>query len=738
MVHFAKVSCQAFFTQKTYRVLFQVLDTPRVELANSVSTVDKNPAREDCWDQIERQLTAKEQEEARDTPATGFGMEPLGTYPLSLEPWLEVTRWHQYLHGHRLQDVAQLIRLPTHTTIENSDRQLLALIDVFDKLIDEARTTILADEASVFDQHRVNSFIRGRQYHRPLLVKLQEGTYKRYKKVWMQLLCFVSRVVLLRQASFLHYVVTDAQSTALDRLFAALQNTHEREGREKESQLHQDLCLELCISLLDHCLKGNVYDSLVVGFLAILGIDVKTSGFRDPVSYTPDLSAFVKLAQILVLQKGIRSANTRLIDFPADLIDEMQDRFMVYGSRSPMNWILKIRSYGCKVRDNTTALGHIIWTDDGEHLSYKNFELSMTALRWFMRDQVELAQKQLHDLLLLPPDRDAESRADTVPPVRLRELKDDPTVNTPDWSFLLDKRNEDQLAGHDRWLLRRIRDHGWLRKQFLDGPHSTTWKKKRVKSYLDAIQTFLQRLLLLVHMTGGQPARGTELLTLQWRNSQHGIRRNIFLENGLVTFVTSYHKGYSITGSTKIIHRYLPPEVSELLVYYLWLVVPFVKQLECLTPGFEPTSTTSSLLWSRSITDKSGHRQDVPWPSKCLSDVLAKEFSQHLSTRASIIVWRHSAIAITRRHLGRLGFKRDYDGKEEILNVADHQAAHSSMLAGQLYARGIEEAPGHIAPIRAEYRAISRAWHSCLGFGVFLGSRPTTSMPSQHEAAKEA
>ena len=250
---------------------------------------------------------------------------------------------------------------------------------------------------------------------------------------------------------------------------------------------------------------------------------------------------------------------------------------MVYGSRSLINQILKIRSYGCKVRDNTTTLEYIIWTDDGEYLSYKNFKLSITALRQFMRNQVKLAQKQLYNLLLLPPNRDAESRADAVPPLRLRELKDNPTINTLDQSFLLDKRNEDQLAGYDRWLLRRIRDYGWLRKQFLDGQQSTTWKKKRVKSYLDVIQTFLQRLLLLIYIIGGQPARGIELLTLQWRNSQHGIQRNIFLKNGLATFVTSYYKGYSITGSTKIIYRYLPPEVSELLIYYLQLVVPFVK-----------------------------------------------------------------------------------------------------------------------------------------------------------------
>jgi hypothetical protein len=54
----------------------------------------------------------------------------------------------------------------------------------------------------------------------------------------MQLLCFFSRVVLLQRAPFLHYVVTDAQSTALDRLFAALNNTHEEDDRERKFQLH--------------------------------------------------------------------------------------------------------------------------------------------------------------------------------------------------------------------------------------------------------------------------------------------------------------------------------------------------------------------------------------------------------------------------------------------------------------------------------------------------------------------
>ncbi|RPA88367.1 hypothetical protein L873DRAFT_1581899, partial [Choiromyces venosus 120613-1] len=53
---------------------------------------------------------------------------------------------------------------------------------------------------------------------------------------------------------------------------------------------------------------------------------------------------------------------------------------------------------------------------------------------------------------------------------------------------------------------------------------------------------FLQYLLLLMHMTGGGPARGTEMSTLQFSNS-HLRHRNIFFLAGEMLFVTSYHKG---------------------------------------------------------------------------------------------------------------------------------------------------------------------------------------------------
>jgi sulfur relay (sulfurtransferase) DsrC/TusE family protein len=41
----------------------------------------------------------------------------------------------------------------------------------------------------------------------------------------------------------------------------------------------------------------------------------------------------------------------------------------------------------------------------------------------------------------------------------------------------------------------------------------------------------------------------------------------VFIEDGMVVFVTQYYKGYNVSSNVKIIHRYLPREVGELVVW---------------------------------------------------------------------------------------------------------------------------------------------------------------------------
>lgn len=85
----------------------------------------------------------------------------------------------------------------------------------------------------------------------------------------------------------------------------------------------------------------------------------------------------------------------------------------------------------------------------------------------------------------------------------------------------------------------------------------------------------------------------------------------------MVSTVTLYHKGYSITGSTNIIHRYLPKEVSELMVYYLWLVLPFCQALDLV--AFSNKEQPSPFIGAKA---KGGNS----WDSLRLSKILQREF----------------------------------------------------------------------------------------------------------------
>ena len=96
-------------------------------------------------------------------------------------PWLQLTRWATYLSGHSLSDVAKLGILP-----EAGTEPLLAILcESLDRLVGLAHRSVCEDRINAFDQLRINSFVqRPRAADKPLVVKLQKSTYKRYASIW--------------------------------------------------------------------------------------------------------------------------------------------------------------------------------------------------------------------------------------------------------------------------------------------------------------------------------------------------------------------------------------------------------------------------------------------------------------------------------------------------------------------------------------------------------------------------
>jgi hypothetical protein len=295
--------------------------------------------------------------------------------------------------------------------------------------------SLLENKVNVFDRHKINSFLAYRSAARPLLHKLQEATYKKYKKVWKQLLCFLYRLARKKQGPALHYVLTSSQSASLDCVVQAATELEEQAQRGKSDYSKLDeACLLLCISLLDHLLHSNIYDSVIVGFLAVLGINKEEDSYCHPATYTTRLSAFIKIAQLLIVQRTVLAVERAEVAYLADILDVLQERFMVYRRRSPINWVQKLRTYGKSVQETTTALGYIIWSEDGEEIKYRGLEMSMSGFKHFVLQEVEMAQAQLYELFFVSP----EEAPEIVPTLDLEGLKDDPTITTLHWGFLKD------------------------------------------------------------------------------------------------------------------------------------------------------------------------------------------------------------------------------------------------------------------------------------------------------------
>ena len=133
--------------------------------------------------------------------------------------------------------------------------------------------------------------------------------------------------------------------------------------------------------------------------------------------------------------------------------------------------------------------------------------------------------------------------------------------------------------------------------------------------------------MVVMHITAGQLARGPEIGSIKVYNSPYSAR-NIVVLNGRMAIITMYDKARKRRGNTEYILRYLPDDVSQLLAQYLVYIRPFARVLN---------HGESEYLFA----DVQG-----PWAGEQLSRELAKETTDHLGVRLTIMQWRHIAISI--------------------------------------------------------------------------------------------
>ena len=151
-----------------------------------------------------------------------------------------------------------------------------------------------------------------------------------------------------------------------------------------------------------------------------------------------------------------------------------------------------------------------------------------------------------------------------------------------------DERNlrEGGALGFDgsTWLLRRVMREKKLRSLFMvrkviKGKENWDFDRVKWSEFGRKLKYWKECLLILVHLTAGGPGRSKEVLSMRRRNGDMAMR-NVFVDDGMVSLVVRYVKGSSKTMSGSIVMRFSPERVGRLLVWYLWLLCPFVELMQ--------------------------------------------------------------------------------------------------------------------------------------------------------------
>ena len=111
--------------------------------------------------------------------------------------------------------------------------------------------------------------------------------------------------------------------------------------------------------------------------------------------------------------------------------------------------------------------------------------------------------------------------AEPVPSVPWESMRDNPTDERPGWNFLKDHRTRMPVDG-EKWLFERVGRTPGVRDRFMKPGTRSGLNRAEVERYMGRIIEFREKLTVLMHMTGGQPARWPEILSVRHSNTVKG------------------------------------------------------------------------------------------------------------------------------------------------------------------------------------------------------------------------
>ncbi|KAF4462734.1 helicase [Fusarium albosuccineum] len=722
--------------------------------------------------------------------------------------WLYHVQWPHYYRGIVARDVLRLKAEPT------ADEPLLAL--AVEILADSVRWMFAkAGEAAKMEHNASAGVNRRAGSDKPRRWTTPSGstdTIHRYGQ-------FIGRV-------FIHYHRTEtpplvkdttweptsSQAEAYRDLWEAIRRAQVEStaGAGRRAVVHAEdsattlACLRFVLSLFDHDWKRGQSGCILYGTLATFCLQADGSWLQ--VQYTTKVIAgLLSTARAAIFSQSLLSH--RQSGHPISQgVDDMVSRFMVPTGPSayhstPGMWLARTLAYGRRLCKDIASPHSISWSDDKNELDISGVTLRMDKLGSFAHHLTESLEKQLASLVLVDdsPIDSVEEQLDALPTIPWGQIHDDPNNNQPFWSFLQSpvmdlRKSTSESSG--TWIWRRLLRspalvHAWLRGS---GKSDCTpsLRQTEVDRYLGKVRAFLDTLALSFYFLSGQPSRAPELVSFRWCNGREGALRNIFIDDGQVYTLSLYHKCFRQNGAPSPVYRFLPHRVGRCLIWYLWLVIPFLgtigddgafshvsnpylftgdvhiavdsrgrpathhpQETELAGPTEAEgddgrDSDDEDMLWETgeefpgAAPEPETHASPPGAASQGFVDVfrsrhwypgrfcslVLNECAGHMAPHLGVSRWRHAASAIGRQYCGGFEVFDQETSAEPVNPFLDRQQNHTSTTA-ENYGRPANHNPqsgSHQS--RAKFRVVSLNWHHFLG--LQSSSRSGAALPAAH------
>jgi hypothetical protein len=426
--------------------------------------------------------------------------------------------------------------------------------------------------------------------------------------------------------------------------------------------------------LITHSTGAQRYRSPLVSFCAMLSIKPSTLGWMEPGNFNSHLSAIIWVVQLLVFHDSARKEREGLGE-TLDLVKHCCERYLQQTVETPLGEILRWRLLLFHISKESVGDHQATWDEQEQVLTYEGTELRMDEVPTLLASEYRDCRRLLYgDLMLGLQD---------LRHMHAWSLKDTGDADVLGWSFVQHRDNLHLLRGTDQSLLSAIERSEQLCRIFLAENQRTSsgvaWRENAIAAYEATVQEFLQRLCVLIHISGGQPVRESEFFSMTWRNTQR--RRSITLRHDRVMIHVQYHKGQQQTGRYKENIRFLAHPIGDLLLDYIVYVLPlrqrFLRQ-------HSPKALLSPLLWEQ---------DGKVWPDNRLSRCLEDASVRAEIPRLHIANWRQMTVAIVKTkfagHINYFEANEDDEDAEEMeadIRIMTKQRNHKTQTVNRAYA----------------------------------------------------